>query len=84
MRGPYKSDKEPFFVFRDQNPVKPDNFRWILRRALTQSGFDSSLYCTHSLHIGRTCDLFKLGLSVETIKKIGQWRSNAVFKYLCD
>ena len=44
--------------------------------------FDDTLYGTHSLRSGRTCDLYKLGLSVETIKKIGRWKSNAVFRYL--
>ena len=46
------------------------------------AGFKDELYSVHSVRMGRACDLLKLGLSVESIKKIGRWRSNAVFRYL--
>ena len=36
----------------------------------------------HGICAGHACDLLDLGLSVEAIKKIGHWRSNAVYKYL--
>ena len=81
-RGPYKSINEPFFVLADGSPVTDGMMRTCLHKMLTLGGFDASLYSTHSLRIGRSMDLRKLGLSVETIKKIGRWRSNAVFKYL--
>ena len=81
-RGTYDSDSEPFFIFRNKQPVTPNNFRIVLRKALTCRGFDQCNYNTHSLCLGRSCDLYKLGLSVESIKKLGRWKSNVVFHYL--
>ena len=82
MRGPYSSDSEPFFVFSDGSPVWPRNLRACLKKFLKLSRFSPSSYSLHSLRAGRTVDLWKCGLSVETIKKLGRWRFNAVFKYL--
>ena len=81
-RGGLRSDTEPFFVLPDKSPVTPRHLSLCLKNIIRLSGFDETVYGSHSLRIGRTCDLFKLGLSVETIKKLGCWRSNAVFRYL--
>ena len=81
-RGCFCSMSEPFFIFADGSPVKPQHLSSCLKMMIRQAGFDASLFGSHSLRIGRTCDLFKLGLSVETIKKIGHWRSNAILRYL--
>ena len=83
MRGGYKNVDEHFFIFSDHSPVRPRHLSICLKMLIHQCGFDESLYGSHSLRIGRTCDLFHLGLSVETIKKLGHWKSNAVFRYLC-
>ena len=82
LRRPYKSEDEKFFVFADGSPVLAHHVRQCLKLSLQEAGFDSSLYSFHSIRAGRAGDLLKLGLSVETIKKIGRWRSNAVFRYL--
>ena len=81
-RKRYKVKTEPFFVFSDGSLVTPIHLRVCLKRAIKKAGFDESLYSSHSLRIGRTTDLFALGLSVETIKKLGRWRSNAIFRYI--
>ena len=81
-RGPYYNDDDPFFVFRDGSVVKPEHFRSCLKMCLKAVGFDEHSYNTHSLRLGRSCDLYKLGVSVETIKKLGRWKSNTVFTYL--
>ena len=81
-RGPFSSDTEPFFVFSDGSPVTPRHMTESLRKMLKKCGEDPCLFCTHSLRKGRSCDMLRLGLSVETIKKLGHWMSNAVFKYL--
>ena len=73
---------EQFFIFRDRAPVKAYHFRKILKAAIKKIGLDDSLYESHSLRIGRGTQLLKIGLSVETIKKLGHWRSNAVYAYL--
>ena len=79
----FTSKHEPFFIFRDGSPVTPDNFRNILKKTLVKAGFDERLYNSHSFCIGRSCDLLKMGVSVETIKKIGRWHgSNPVYTYL--
>ena len=60
----------------------PAMTRSCLKNVLRECGFNERLYGTHSLRSGRTDDLLKLGLLVETIKKLGRWKSNAIFKYL--
>ena len=45
-------------------------------------GLEEVNYDTHSLRIGCAKDLQKAGLSVESIKDIGRWKSNAVYQYL--
>ena len=75
-------DNEQFFVFADKSPISPSQLRSCLKLMIRKAGFDPRLYGTHSLRTGRTCDLLKLGLSVETIKKLGRWKLNEVFRYL--
>ena len=82
LHGTYITDSEPFFVFKDRNPVKPFHFRQCLKLCLRKLGFDERNYNMHSLRLGRSCDLYKLGLSIDHIKKLGRWKLNAVFKYL--
>ena len=82
LRGPYKSMSEPFFILADRSVVTPIMMSTCLKSAIKTLGFDETLYSTHSLRAGRTDDLLKLGLSVESIKKIGRWKSNAIYKYL--
>ena len=75
--------KEQFFVFSDSSPVTPQATNWVLKQIITLTGLDANLYSFHSLRIGRATDLLRMGCSVETIKKIGRWKSNAGFRYLC-
>ena len=77
-----RSANEPFFVFNDRKPVKPQHLRSVLKDALIKGHFDHRLYGFHSLRGGRALDLLKMGVSVETIKHLGRWKSNAVFTYL--
>ena len=77
-----KSYNEPFFVFKNRVPVTAAQFRASLKRCLKSSGFDDKLYTSHCFRIGRSCDLYKCGVSIENIKKLGRWKSNAVFQYL--
>ena len=73
---------EQFFVFSDNSPVHPEQLRGHLHKTLINMRIDPLPYNVHSLAVGRCGDLLKLGVSVETIKKIGHWKSNAVFTYL--
>ena len=72
----------PLFIFRDGRAVKAQDFRLVLKRAIRDLDLDESIYDTHSLHIRRAKDLQKEGLTVDEIKDIGRWKSNAVFNYL--
>ena len=82
IRGDFKTDSEPFFVQSDHSPVTPRQINTVRKTTIRELGFDSSLYSSHGLRSGRTSDLAKLGLSMESIKKLGRWRSNAVYTYL--
>ena len=73
---------DPFFVFSDSHPVTVVQVRVVLKQCLIGCGFDPKVYNTHGLRSGRSVDLYRLGLMVETIKKFGRWSSNAMFKYL--
>ena len=77
-----RDNKEQFFVFYDRSPVFPHQFRKILSVAINKIGLNSKLYCSHCFRAGRALDMLDMGISVETIKKIGRWKSNAVFTYL--
>ena len=76
------SSEENFFVFADRSPIPPNQICSILHATLTLARLDAQFYCFHVFRVGRSCDLLDLGVLVEIIKKIGRWRSNAVFNYL--
>ena len=82
VRKRHIQPNEQFFMFSDGTPVLAQQCRKVLKAAIKVLVFNESLYETHSLRIGRKNDLQKMGLSVETIKKIGHWKSNAVYNYL--
>ena len=83
LRGPYRSRNEPFFVFKDHSPVKPSHIRKCFKLMLKLGNFSHrELYQVHGIRTGRSVDLLNLGLSVETIMKIGHWRSWAIYRYL--
>ena len=73
---------EPFFIFQDRSVVQPHHIRSTLKLMIKLSKFDDTLYDTHSFRIGAASDLLNKGFSVETIKKLGRWKSNSVYVYL--
>ena len=70
-RGPAHSRTEQFFVFSDGSRVKDYHMRNTLSKILHVAKFNHTAYSTHSFRIGRSCDFLKMGISVETIKKLG-------------
>ena len=82
LRKGYNTQNEPFFILSNGEGVTPEFARNLLKELITDAGLDPKFYNCHSLRIGRATDLRNLNISVETIKKIGRWRSNAVFEYL--
>ena len=83
VRRCYLSADKPFFIFKDGSPVKPRNMRDTLKLILKRENFKDENYNVHSFRIGRASDLLKnQQISVETLKKIGRWKSNIVYSYL--
>ena len=82
MRGPRLHDDENLFRFSDGSNIQAHHLRELLRSTIKSFGLDPSLYDTHSFRIGRATDLFKQNTSVDNIKHLGRWKSNAVYKYL--
>ena len=82
MRPEYAKDSEPFFVFKDRTPVSTSMVSKVLKNIIHSCGIDERKFTFHSFRSGRGVDLLQQGVSVETIKKIGRWKFNAVFKYL--
>ena len=82
MRGGYVNNSDQFFVFSDGSPVLARHMAVCLKLMLKKAGFNEKYYGTHSLRAGHSCNLHALGVSIENIKKLGHWKSNAVFRYL--
>ena len=81
--GDYASPDEQLFVFNGEiQPVKPGHATTVLKNVINNLGLDNTFYSMHSYRIGRTSDLIKDGYSVEEVKCLGQWQSNAVYKYI--
>ena len=78
----YADEFEPFFIFKDRSPVSASVLRKALKLALVNAGHNYKNFGLHSFRAGRSVDLLRYGISVETIKKLGRWKSNAVFRYL--
>ena len=82
-RTPEVTDLEAnFFVFRDGSPVGQVHVRQILYSSIARFNLDPALYNCQSLRIGHASDLFKAGVPIEVIKRLGWWKSNAIYKYL--
>ena len=82
LRGDYHKINENFFVFRGGNPVPQQIVRMVLSQALKNLGFDERLYQFHGIRAGRATNLHEWGFTIEQIKDIGRWKSNAIYKYI--
>ena len=82
IRGGYYTEDESFFILPDHSPLEAKQVRKVLRQCLKKLQLNARIYDTHSFRIGRATDLLKYGFSVDKIKQIGRWRSNAVYAYL--
>ena len=83
VRRRMRMKDEQFFVFRDRSPVTVNHVRSLLKNLLKMHNLKPELYGCHSLCAGRAVDLLKIyKLEISVIKKLGRWRSNAIFSYL--
>lgn len=84
IRPNIKNNSEQFFVLSDRSPLKPTHLAGTLKSMISTLSLNPKFYSVHGIRTGRAGDLLDLGVSVETIKKLGRWKSNAVFTYLCN
>ena len=77
----FRSVQEQFFVFRDRSEVTAENFREVLKSAIKKAGLNYKLYNCSSFRSGRAVDLLRKKISVETIRKLGRWKSSAIYRY---
>ena len=82
LRGPYESDEESLFIFRDMKPVTAEVARRVLRKAIQNLHLNPLFYDMHSFRIGRSTDLAKMNYTIDEIKHLGRWKSNVVYKYI--
>ena len=80
--GTCRHPKEPFFVFSDNSQIQPQQLRTVLHHLLNNLSFNDRAYSFNGFHIGRASNLLEMGVSIETIKKLGHWKSNTVYSYL--
>ena len=82
IRPEKSSDSEQFFVFSDGSPVLPSQLRTVFKSCINKMNLNHRRFRIHGIHAGRAVDLLEMGVSVESIKKLGRWRSNAIYAYL--
>ena len=82
LRRKYANETEQFFVFADGSPVTQHHYRRIVRDLLKKATLDHRAYCVHDIRVGQASDMLDMGLSVETIRKFGRWKSTSVYTYL--
>ena len=83
LRGNYKEESDPFFVFKDHTPVRPNQVRRVLKLTLESVNLPMNCYSFHGLRSGCSTDLVLCHkLTIEQLKIAGRWRSNVAFKYI--
>ena len=81
IRNQDKMDDEPFFLFMDRSPVMPQQYRRLLKDLILRNKLNPAQYGMHCMRAGRSLDLLAMGVLVETIKKLGRWKSTSVYSY---
>ena len=71
-----------FFSHMNGSPLTRSQFTGVLAKAIRCLGLPAQVYTSHSFRIGCASDLASKGLSNETIKKLGRWKSDAVERYI--
>ena len=79
---PSASRHAQFFLTQSGSPLTYDTVRTNLQAQCKALGLRELKLNTHSFRIGRATDLFLAGVSIETIKVWGRWKSDAIYKYL--
>ena len=80
--GNYESDTDPFFIYQDQQPVKPSHIFKVLKDLLKPLNLTPGNYVFQGFRAGRAADLISFGYSIDQVRRAGRWRSNVVYKYI--
>lgn len=82
MREAIATEKEQFFIFKNNIPIKEGSFRRTLKKLLIKANFNAENYNTHSFRIGRANHLmYRMNFSVDRIQLKGRWASGAIWNY---
>lgn len=74
--------RSPLFRFPDGNPI---NRQWFMKQVsilLSNAGYNSSNYSSHSFRKGGAVSLLHNGVSDSIIRQMGRWKSDAFHLYL--
>ena len=78
-RGPGEG---PLFRFQSGLPLSRSRLVAALRDVLGEAGYNPEEYAGHSFRIGAATTAAACGISVETIKTLGRWKSDAYRLYV--
>ena len=67
---------------QNRDPLTRYQFTSVLNKCISKLGITTEFIKTHSFRIGRATDLYKEGVTADTIKKLGRWQSNVFQKYI--
>ena len=79
MRGPGDG---PLFRFRSGEALTRQRLVMALRKVLARAGLKPEEYAGHSFRIGAATTAAVCGISVDTIKTLGRWKSQAYQLYV--
>ena len=80
--SPKASPQGPAFMINNSTTFSVLTFLKLLNQVLIQAGIDSEAYSGHSFRRGGATWAFHSGVSVETIRQLGDWKSNSYVKYI--
>ena len=72
----------PLFCHFDGSPVTRYQFTSVLKKALSNAGFNYTRFSSHSFRIGAATTAALNGIPADQIQKAGRWRSQAVRSYI--
>lgn len=72
---------QPLFSFTDGKPLSRHSFLKYLRQFLRATGNNPADFNTHSFRIGAATTAASIGIPVQSIKRLGRWRSKAYSSY---
>ena len=77
----YRNKRNWVFITNHDTPLAMQEFRREFRNTIRLLGLDPSKFNTHSFRIGGATELFRRGVSVDVIKKLGRWKGDTFEMY---